>query len=930
MESQPQTALVGRELDLAVALEQLKRIEAGSPASMLVRGEAGIGKSRLVAELAARARQVGHRVLAGRADDLDRGIPYAVFRDVLARLGAGDTDDAVADLRATLDGTTGNDQLSAVFASAVACFRSLASGAPTVLVVEDLHVADRDSLALVALLVRLADLPMLTVASLRPGADGSTDVEHLLERMAFDGRGATVDLEPLDHHEIQALLAGVLGAVPDDDLTEAVFAGSQGNPFFAQEVGRSLLDGGAIAVDDGKARLRPEAPAVHLRPSTALLQRLFTGASSDVDLAKVMAVFGRFSLRHLELVQRLTARSADDVTRSFDRLVRAGLLAPTPDGGFEFTHALVRSALYEDIGPAERRRVHAAVAAELATERRAGFVLDVVELATHVAESAEPGDDAAAEILLDAGRAVAASAPLVSAEYHRRAAEVLPMASPRRGEAVAMQARALHIGSRPAEAAVVGLDALTGLPPGPLRTATMAIVANDLYLGCQVDEAVAVIDDHLALGGDPSPALAMKVNMLFQGGRRDEAAALFGRAREALAPSPSAALMAATHLVQYANHVGEVDIADAMLDRVVATCSDASPTVQLAVHELVAFADWRPGVAVRLDRELQAAQRLRGDAASLSIGGSIEAAHARRYLIGGQWDDALALIRTAGFDLEQRGVVSGAQLLLLAGCEVMIDRGAIGDAKAAAASFVTPIDALARQGALVQARLRRALDDRDGAEALLRAERERSTPGGSVWKLAEVLVELVEVLLDDGRPDEAAELADELESVAARTRWPESGLAARRARTLVDRDVDAARAYLALAEDERWEDERARALLLLGELDDDPAHHLVQAYKLFDGLGATPLRRRAAAGLRTRGLTVPRRRVESAALLTETEVELVRLVREGLSNRQIATALHYSPKTIEVYLSRVYTKTGCPSRLELIRAVDRGELDLGE
>src|SRR5207249_12300693 len=78
--------LVGRELDLAVALEQLKRIERGAPAALLVRGEAGIGKSRLVAELVARARQVGYPVLVGRADDLDQGIPYAIFRDMVARL----------------------------------------------------------------------------------------------------------------------------------------------------------------------------------------------------------------------------------------------------------------------------------------------------------------------------------------------------------------------------------------------------------------------------------------------------------------------------------------------------------------------------------------------------------------------------------------------------------------------------------------------------------------------------------------------------------------------------------------------------------------------------------------------------------------------------------------------------------------------------
>jgi DNA-binding NarL/FixJ family response regulator len=74
---------------------------------------------------------------------------------------------------------------------------------------------------------------------------------------------------------------------------------------------------------------------------------------------------------------------------------------------------------------------------------------------------------------------------------------------------------------------------------------------------------------------------------------------------------------------------------------------------------------------------------------------------------------------------------------------------------------------------------------------------------------------------------------------------------------------------------------------------------------------------------------VPRRAARAASDLTETEVQLVRLVRDGLSNRQIATAMHYSRKTIEVYLSRVYAKTGCASRLELIRAVDTGSVQVG-
>ncbi len=151
-----------------------------------------------------------------------------------------------------------------------------------------------------------------------------------------------------------------------------------------------------------------------------------------------------------------------------------------------------------------------------------------------------------------------------------------------------------------------------------------------------------------------------------------------------------------------------------------------------------------------------------------------------------------------------------------------------------------------------------------------------------------------------------------------------------RAAAIVRSDLDAVRAYGDLATAEGWEVERAHAALLAGEIGDDPGADLTLAYRLFDGFGAAPWRRRAAAGLRSRGLTVPRRAVRASSLLTDTEEQLARLVRDGLSNRQIATAMHYSPKTIEVYLSRVYAKTGCASRLELIRAMDTGAVPVDE
>jgi DNA-binding CsgD family transcriptional regulator len=929
--------LVGRELDVAVALQQLDRIETGRPAALLVRGDAGIGKSRLVAELANHAEQRGHPVVVGRADDLDHGIPFAVFRDVLTRLVpdgavAARAEALRAEIERTEDDTADAEHLSAVFAAAVELVRAVADGAPVVLVLEDLHVADGESLALAALLVRLADLPVLTVATLRPGA-GATELDRLGERMAFDGRGAVVDLEALDRRETRALAAAVIGAEPDDRLTDAVAVASRGNPFFVCEVAQSLVDGRAVATDGGRATLVADAVAVGLRPSTALLRRLFVGDASDVELAKVMAVFGRFSLRHLGLAERLTGMSADEVTGSFDRLVKAGLLAHAADGGYEFAHSIVRTTLYEDIGPAERRRIHAAIATELGAERRAGMVLDVLDLATHVAASAEPGDTAAAEVLLDAGRAIGSTAPLVSADYHRRALALLPADSPRRPEAQGLQARALHVGARPREAAAVGRDALRTLPSGPARRGTVALVVNDLYLDGRPDDALEVIDAELPLGGAPCPLLGMRTNLLLQTERYAEARAAFADAVESLGGdvTPAAELMALAHLVQYANHVGETGHAADLLCRVEALAERASRTVSLTAHELVAYADWRPGLLARIDEHLRAAAAMRPEGAAVSIGGSSESVRVRALWMRGEWDDALALIGSAGFDLEQRGAVGSAQLLACAACELYVDRGDVDAAVAALEVDDDTILSVTRHAALARARVHHALGEPDTALDLLGRERVKATtPGGSVWKHAEILRLVVDIHLEAGRVHEAGQAVAELEALSGGTGWPECQVPALRARALVDRDVDVARAYRDLAEAEDWAVERAHALLVLGELGDDTARHLGDAYKAFDAFGAAPWRRRAAAGLRAQGLTVPRRIAQPASELTDTEVQLVRLVRQGLSNRQIAAAMHYSRKTIEVYLSRVYAKTGCGSRLELIRAVDTGAVRFGE
>lgn len=919
-----------------MALRQLERARRGSPVSILVRGEAGLGKTLLASEIAARAESGGLRVLAGRADDLDRGIPYAVFRDMLARLSAADEplpESARAlvhslDIDAPVGGAATDAHLSLVYTRAVHMFRDLAARGPLLLAIEDVHLADADSLALLGLLARLADIPMMTMVTLRPDPSRTArELERLVERLADDGRGAVVEVGPLSREEIGLLVRADVDATPGEPVIDAVYAGSAGNPFLAHELVRSLLARGLMAVEAGRAEL-----ATGTTPSAAdpdVVARMF-GAVGDeaLALARVVAAFGRFSLSHLSLAARLIALSDAEASSAFDRLVAARILVRGDDGGYAFTHGIIRDALYEGVGPAERRRLHGAIAEQLALERRTGVLLDVAQLATHVAQSADPGDEASIEVLLEAARAVEATAPLVAAGYYRRAVEILPFESPRRALTAALHARALYVGSRPLEAAGIGREALEDLLPGPVRRSTVSIVVNGLNIAGLATEALEVVDAELERLSDDVTLLAQRVHLLFSVGRPDDAARALPATLRELERTSRPELVAATHLLIYAMDLGDAGLAQNMLARLEGWLALATPDRARAIHETIAFAYWLPGFVPVQASHIEAARALRVAGAGLSIGGNFEVALANHLQMAGRWDDALELCHSASFDFEERGAATAVCLLRTVACELLVHRGELDGASALADGLAPPIEELRTAVVLCRARVRRSLGDAPGALELVHAQAERARTTGGQLRRAELLAELAELLVSLERRDEAAAVAMSVSELAASSGRYEPRLIAPYVHAIVDHDAAAAGEYLAAAEHEQLVFEHARARLVLGELDVTPDENLVAAYRMFDELSALPWRRRAAGALRARSLRVPRPARRAGGTLTDAEERLVRLVADGLTNRQIAAAMHYSEKTVEVYLSRVYAKTGCASRVKLVQAVASGTLAL--
>jgi DNA-binding NarL/FixJ family response regulator len=209
-----------------------------------------------------------------------------------------------------------------------------------------------------------------------------------------------------------------------------------------------------------------------------------------------------------------------------------------------------------------------------------------------------------------------------------------------------------------------------------------------------------------------------------------------------------------------------------------------------------------------------------------------------------------------------------------------------------------------------------ACGDVEGARRTLHAA--LADPGTAPYGTL-LLARLLEL---DPAPEETEVLLETLTEIATPQISPWSKTTLNRMVGVVRSDREALAVAVQEAQAGGLVFERARAQLALGELAADAGDELVEAYRTFARLGAHGLRRRAGRRLHELGEKVPRNRSRAAGLLTESEERVARLVQQGMRNREIAAALHYSPRSIEVYLSRIYGKLRISSRLELARALD--------
>jgi DNA-binding NarL/FixJ family response regulator len=287
--------------------------------------------------------------------------------------------------------------------------------------------------------------------------------------------------------------------------------------------------------------------------------------------------------------------------------------------------------------------------------------------------------------------------------------------------------------------------------------------------------------------------------------------------------------------------------------------------------------------------------------------------------LGGRWDAALEALPRVSGELAARQLAPLVAALTAVELDIRTWRGELDRAARLAERTAPPLPNMANMHAAAVARYLLAAGDLDGARRTL--VEAVGDPDVSPYSCL-LLGELAEVELAAGRPDAAAAVAARLVDVAAPRVSPWSQSIRFRVGGTVRGDRAALAEAVRVAGAGGLVLERARAQLALAELVADEVPGLVEAHRTFARLGVHGLRRQAAKRLAELGEKVPRARSRSAGLLTESEERVARLVQQGMRNREIATALHYSPRSIEVYLSRIYAKLRVSSRLELARALD--------
>jgi DNA-binding CsgD family transcriptional regulator len=965
--------MVGRDAELGRLLALLDDAEAGRSVAALVSGDAGVGKSRLVREVAQLAAGRGFTVLSGQCAELGDSVPYLPLADALRGAAQSSGVRDALSCRPALsrllpdsgDGRPADEDRSGLarqqmFGAVLGLLTELAAGAPVLLVLEDLHWADASTRDLVTFLSRM--LHRERVALIGTYRTDDLHRRHPLRPVVAELQRLpsviSIDLAPLQPSALaEHLTAAAPGRLNATELND-IMARAEGNAYYAEELLAASVGG-----DQAERRALPAGLAA------LLLNRVEQLSDAAQQVLRAAAVAGRRA--DDELVRAASGLQAAEYEGAVREAVTHQLLVPDGTEGYVFRHALLREAVYADLLPGERTRLHATMSSLLSDEQRLAVPGTAAELAQHCLASHDiPGAFAAS---VRAGQeAERLGAP---AEAHRHFDQALALwdrvAEPEQTAGLARGKLGLLSATNAADSGdyehavhlLRRLRQVLAAQPGH---------SQDVYLSSRIGERLAsyllLMDDSKAYAeavevaratvdatpADPptwqyARAVSTYANTLLIEDAREWAERAFSAARAADAPWIQADALVTLGYIS--NREGRNDEAIELLTR---AHKQARKAMVLGVELRAAYhlaqahlelGDLAIGAAVAHEGTLRANQTGLNMA---PYGLDVQHLHFQCHFADGKWDHAQEI--ADGFPVR----VTSIPEAYLSSMALFIDVARGNPAVAERRAWIEPFwsahafDEFTARSLLAE----HALWQGDTRQAVAEAQASIDLIYAPPWGYSPSVIRPAAVALsaradralqaraagDDEAADAELAAAGELRQIAR-----EGAAFARRPKFILGPE---GRGWLARAEAEyrrargendpqAWQTvleqfgpdyvyEVARTQWRLAEAlaeagrRDEAAEQWRQATHTADKLKARPLRR-ALDDLARRariGTAEPRADAQVLGSLTAREREVLRLIAAGHSNREIASVLFIAPKTASVHVSNILGKLGAASRTE--------------
>jgi DNA-binding CsgD family transcriptional regulator/tetratricopeptide (TPR) repeat protein len=918
--------VVGREMELDRLTRAVSDARAGVPTAVLLVGEGGVGKTRLVGEVAATGRQLGIAVLLGRAP-IASPAAFSVVSEALRSWLRGHTADPLEPpfnrgLHVVVPEWDDDDdpaELSPAqlrllaLESVVQVVRDIARthGAAIVLL-DDLHAADPESLEAFRYLATAAVPNTVLIGALRPGE--STLADELIASTRRDGVAETIELARLDRRAIADLVAALLDVEPPGELVDDIAARTDGVPLLVEELLDAHLRVGSLDLRADGASWRGGTLAVPRTIRDMVEGRLKRLPRAEQTVLLAAAVTGDFTT---ELLTAVAEVDTSMVANACGAGIEVGLLETT-GGSIGFRHAVVRDAVLDGAVPQQLNEMHQRAAGALAPYDKDTRALE--RRARHLA--AIGANDEAARLLTAAADIQLDDHALLGSERLARLAlddARLPEARAAASDALA---RSLSAQGRFADALEVEQATIAEHGETPARRYQMAISAIEAG---QPDVAQPIIERALAAGDDSPHILLAAGRVALVRGDGDAAVAFANRVVDSpAAPDDLEAHFHALELQGRAyDFLGDRDKARATWTQQ-ATEAAAAGRTQAQLRAIVQLGKVDLFAGGPVDRLEEAVEVARNAGALIELAWAEEnlsiayALHGNFAATRAVLDDAIPRCRKLRLDQLAYLLVSKAALTSMSDPDI--------EELLAEAETRVPTDDLRLHSCSIRGDLALRLGRYEDAAHWMEV----------CWEIAQRMPGIVPIDTPCWRPlaytalgrlEDARRALDEIWAMPDLARWYGRPIVAKAGEALLAADADAFDAAIAEAPEAMFLDLVQLRLVAADILVEAPQRleWLQAAFATCEQIDASIPGDRVRRLLREAGGVVPRRKRATTGVppelsqrgVTAREYEVLELVGAGASNAEIAERLFVSIRTVETHVSSLLTKLDVKSRGQL-------------